>query len=442
MVRDAVDVMVAARISVAGFNPVQPPAVIRRSRSGPVLAARHADSTDLRGLKWLAPSIAYDAVAIRRIKSDLDRLAAVGHPGIARVDALHQLEAGAVVVGDAVEGATLRAILSGGALSAEAVAVLAIDLMETLAWIHNAGVLHRDISSDAVLLDKSGHSFLLDVGIAAPVYALGGPSGTPPYIASELWAEGQPSQAADFYALATVLYEACVGRTPYSGRVAAVRAKHLRGHADLQALPVSIRDGIAIGLERDPSLRPTSAPQWRQDLMSLANLRLGGEWEKQGRQDLAACSLAASAAYPSALVSDAASGDVLAASLAGARNRRRAIAGGVAALFVLVAGILLLTGSHDGTAKPVPTPRGNTLAVATPQDTYFATLTPTSVASPTPTPSPTPKSTPRPVPGQIGISTLCPTPTATPKPTPTPTPPTPTPTATPTATPTPTSNGC
>jgi eukaryotic-like serine/threonine-protein kinase len=436
MVRDAVDVEIAARTPVAGFTPVWPAALIRRSRSGPVLAARGPDGAELYGLKWLVPSIAYDQVAIRRLKVDLDRIAGIGRTGIARIDALHQVDAGAVIVGEVIEAAPLRTILSEGTLSSEAVAVLAADVMETLAWIHNAGVLHRDITPDSLLVDNSGNSFLTDIGIAAPVYALGGPAGTPAYIASELWDDAQPSQASDFYALATVLYEACVGNAPFAGRrVAAVRAKHLRGRIDLSLLPEELRDAIAVGLERDPSSRPESAAHWRQHLIALANLRLEPDWEKRGRQDLAACSLAASGAYPSAIVSPTSDAGDMETVVPNPLSQRRVWAG-IAALLVMIGGAFLLVGSRHA---PAPVPRSDPLAVATPQATYFATLTPT--ATPSPTPTPTPSRTPLPVPPQIRVSfeptpTPTPTPTSTCPPSPTPTTPTPTPTATP-PTPTP-----
>ncbi|MBK3590479.1 protein kinase, partial [Streptomyces sp. MBT57] len=110
-----------------------------------------------------------------------------------------------------------------------AVAIIA-DVADGLAAAHKAGVVHRDVKPENILLDMEGplgpggaHPALLtDFGVAKLIDTPRRTKatkiiGTPDYLAPEI-VEGLPPRAAvDIYALATVLYELLAGFTPFGG---------------------------------------------------------------------------------------------------------------------------------------------------------------------------------------------------------------------------------
>jgi serine/threonine-protein kinase len=132
---------------------------------------------------------------------------------------------------DLVRGTDLRTRLDRERrLSPEAAVAIVADIADGLAAAHAAGVVHRDVKPENVLLDMQGplgpggaHPALLtDFGVAKLIDSPRRTRatkiiGTPDYLAPEI-VEGLPPRAAvDIYALATVLYELLAGFTPFGG---------------------------------------------------------------------------------------------------------------------------------------------------------------------------------------------------------------------------------
>jgi serine/threonine-protein kinase len=135
------------------------------------------------------------------------------------------------LVMDLVRGTDLRTRLDRERrLSPEAAVAIVADIADGLAAAHAAGVVHRDVKPENVLLDMQGplgpggaHPALLtDFGVAKLIDSPRRTRatkiiGTPDYLAPEI-VEGLPPRAAvDIYALATVLYELLAGFTPFGG---------------------------------------------------------------------------------------------------------------------------------------------------------------------------------------------------------------------------------
>src|SRR5690606_22690761 len=132
---------------------------------------------------------------------------------------------------DLVRGTDLRTRLDRERrLAPEAAVAIVADVADGLAAAHAAGVVHRDVKPENVLLDMQGalgpggsHKALLtDFGVAKLIDAPRRTRatkiiGTPDYLAPEI-VEGLPPRASvDIYALATVLYELLAGFTPFGG---------------------------------------------------------------------------------------------------------------------------------------------------------------------------------------------------------------------------------
>jgi serine/threonine protein kinase len=112
-----------------------------------------------------------------------------------------------------------------GPLPHQRVAEISMQLLAALRVAHAAGVLHRDVKPDNVLITDDGHAVLTDFGIAAmeddsPVTHTGMLVGTPPFIAPERASGGRATQASDLWSLGVTMYFAVEARSPFE-----------RGHA-------------------------------------------------------------------------------------------------------------------------------------------------------------------------------------------------------------------
>jgi len=148
-----------------------------------------------------------------------------------------------------------------------------------LAAAHRAGVVHRDIKSHNVLVDRTGVAKLTDFGIARFLEAdnnltrTGIVIGSSDYLAPEQ-AEGKPVDGrSDVYSLGVVLFETLTGRLPFTGdNAVAVATKHVYEDApDPQSIVPDIPDHIAAAcrraLEKDPRRRFAVADAFANALM-------------------------------------------------------------------------------------------------------------------------------------------------------------------------------
>jgi Tol biopolymer transport system component len=166
-----------------------------------------------------------------------------------------------------VHGSTLQHHLDtrGPMPVAEAMAVGRV-LCAALAAIHEAGVVHGDVKAQNVLREPGGRLVLVDLGTGREhlqgVGATGGPiSGTPLYMAPELWRDELPTPQSDVYSLGVLLYFLVSGAHPIAGTTAAeVRDAHGAGrHVPLRdrglRLPAAFTAAIERALAADAALR-------------------------------------------------------------------------------------------------------------------------------------------------------------------------------------------
>jgi len=148
------------------------------------------------------------------------------------------------------------------------IAELTRSLLEILARVHAAGVVHQDIKPGNVLVHE-GHPTLLDFGVAwGGLYDEvngGDRAGTPAYMAPEQVERGVLSSATDLYALGTMLYEALSGRLPFESdgpyKLMLARCCYAPiplGSCDVDA-PATVVQLVDAMIQRDPSKRPRDA---------------------------------------------------------------------------------------------------------------------------------------------------------------------------------------
>ena len=175
---------------------------------------------DTKLQRWVAVKEARDDIrfARERFLREARASAKVRHPHLVQALEVGRHEDKDFIVMNLVEGKPLdQASLPVG----KAAAVIA-DIAEAVAALHAAGVLHRDIKPQNILLDEQGHGWLADFGIARdrsaqPLTLEGTLLGTPVYMAPEQ-AHGKPDlvrEPADIYGLGSTLYHAVTGRAPF-----------------------------------------------------------------------------------------------------------------------------------------------------------------------------------------------------------------------------------
>jgi eukaryotic-like serine/threonine-protein kinase len=164
-----------------------------------------------------------------------------------------------------VPGPSLKqAVKEHGPLPLPSLIALAAGLAEGIGVIHAAGVVHRDLTSNNVLIAEDGPR-IIDFGISqaadATMHTHSTRFGTPGYHPPELLASsGQVAAAEDIFSLGAVLAFAATGTNPFgSGPSEALAYRVLHEEPDLTGVPAEISDLIQRCLAKDPAKRPTAA---------------------------------------------------------------------------------------------------------------------------------------------------------------------------------------
>ncbi|MEV1066349.1 serine/threonine-protein kinase [Streptomyces sp. NPDC050263] len=242
-------------------------------------------------VKLLREDLASDEELVGRFVQERTALLGLEHPHVVSVRDLVVDGNDLALVMDLVRGTDLRTRLERDRrLAPEAAVAIVADIAEGLAAAHAAGVVHRDVKPENVLLDMQGplgpggshRALLTDFGIAKLIDT---PKrtratkiiGTPDYLAPEI-VEGLPPRASvDIYALATVLYELLAGFTPFGGgHPGAVLRRHVtESVAPLPGIPDELWQLIVQCLAKAPASRLRAselAARLREQLPMLAGM--------------------------------------------------------------------------------------------------------------------------------------------------------------------------
>ncbi|MER5647444.1 serine/threonine-protein kinase [Streptosporangium sp. NPDC002524] len=340
----------------------------------PVLAGRYRALAKLgaggMGVVWRArDELLHREVAIKEVKLDPNlpeaqraearertlreaRAAArLGHPSIVAVHDVVAQDGRPWIVMDLVDGRSLeQAVQDEGPLPPRRVAVIGLAVLDALALAHSRGIVHRDVKPANIMLARNGGVLLTDFGIATLEgdVQLTSPDalvGSPAYMAPERLRGIGDGPATDLWSLATTLYTAVEGHSPFRRDTSAATI----GAILTQEAPPPRRAGdltpvLVAALVKDPRRRPGEA-----------GLRAALRQVSQGLPVEPLSQL--SPALPVPPASSLSSQETVPGRRVAPRRRTALIAAAVlAAVAALATGTVLLTTNADAPETSLPSP--------------------------------------------------------------------------------------
>jgi len=226
----------------------------------------------------------------QRLLREAQAVAGLSHPAIVHVyDLLEGTEDDCIIM-EYVQGATLAEALKGGPLAPATALRLAREIASGLDAAHTAGIVHRDLKAENVIVTPAGQAKILDFGLAKPLAPLAGdPSLTAAGFVVGTWRSMSPEQArgaevderSDLFSFGVLLYEMLTGQSPFHGSAALeilTRVMSLTPpRVDTVQPGLSPRLGTLIGrlLEKEPDARPQSAAEVMRELEAIAGSASG-----------------------------------------------------------------------------------------------------------------------------------------------------------------------
>ena len=219
-------------------------------------------------LKILHPHYGDDAEYVERFRREARAVAQLSHPNIVTVIDRGEADGQQFIVFEYIDGESLKQLVDrNGPLPARRAIELGLQVADALAFAHQAGLVHRDVKPQNVLVTEDGEAKVTDFGIARSldvehgVTQTGTVLGTSNYLSPEQ-ARGQTvTPATDVYSLGVVLYELLTGDVPFPGEnFVAVAMKHINEPPpslleQRPDVPVRVVHAIERALAKDPADR-------------------------------------------------------------------------------------------------------------------------------------------------------------------------------------------
>jgi eukaryotic-like serine/threonine-protein kinase len=237
-------------------------------------------------LKILHPHYGDDEEYVERFRREARAVAQLSHPNIVTVIDRGEDDGQQYIVFEYIDGESLKQLVDrNGPLPARRAIELTLQVADALAFAHQAGLVHRDVKPQNVLVTEDGEAKVTDFGIARSldvehgVTQTGTVLGTSNYLSPEQ-ARGQAiTPATDVYSLGVVLFELLTGEVPFPGEnFVAVAMKHINEPPPSLLerrpdIPVRLVHAVERALAKDPAARFQSMEAFAVELRAcLAEL--------------------------------------------------------------------------------------------------------------------------------------------------------------------------
>ena len=239
-------------------------------------------------IKVLPPAFVHDPERLSRFQREAKLASSLNHPHIVTVYDVGEYEGRQYLVTEFIDGGTLKDWARTEKRTWRQVVELLTGVADGLAVAHQAGILHRDIKPQNILITKSGYAKLADFGLAKQA---GGTAeddtvltlsagqtqpgmllGTVAYMSPEQ-ASGQPLDArSDIFSFGVVLYEMLAGYRPFRGSTHLETLQLILHHPPQplgKEIPPALQKVVEKALKKDPSDRYQSMREMVVDLRSV-----------------------------------------------------------------------------------------------------------------------------------------------------------------------------
>ena len=269
--------------------------ILRKLGGGGMGVVYEAEDLNLKrhvALKFLHEKLVTTKEALERFKREAQSASALNHPNICTIHEIGEHEECPFIAMEMMEGKTLKYVIGGKSMEIQQIVEFGIQISDALAAAHAKKIIHRDIKPANIFITESGHSKLLDFGIAKNVVSLvstdaeqstesldltktGAVIGTLSYMSPEQARGKELDSRTDIFSFGIVLYEMATGTLPFQGsnNVEILEAILARQPLSVKNMnpnaPIQLEHIINKALEKDRDIRYQSVAEIKADLKGL-----------------------------------------------------------------------------------------------------------------------------------------------------------------------------
>src|SRR5271163_2868392 len=248
------------------FGPYLLRRLVGRGGMGDVYEAEDTVRERIVALKLMSQTLSNDPVFRARMQREARTAGRLQEPHVVPIHDFGEIDGQLYVDMRLIDGSDVAGMLSRyGAMSPPRAVAIVRQIGSALDAAHIAGVLHRDVKPENILVSSDDFAYLVDFGIASAttdekLTQIGTTVGTFKYMAPERFTDAEVTYQADIYALTCVLYECLTGSPPYRGDQVSVMSAHLhqaipRASTLRPGIPVAFDRVIACGMAKNPAER-------------------------------------------------------------------------------------------------------------------------------------------------------------------------------------------